>query len=184
MRFFLGLLVLFCEVGCSPAGKADEAEKKWLVTKAKLEAEGVIFDLEEMAPPPVPDIENFAKHSIVAELFDEANSADSCPVFLAASRFSIASPLLNWLIWAPSRMIRSSIGLVRQRNCCWVWLLGMMSFGSCLKPRVGATAGTRSNGRTFLARVLLFSPLPFVGIWREEHCVGSSWGSRLRLLGM
>ncbi|MFT4549499.1 MAG: hypothetical protein ACI9MB_003473 [Verrucomicrobiales bacterium] len=51
--------------------------KKWLVTKAKLEAEGVIFDLEEMAPPPVPDIENFAKHSIVAELFDEANSADS-----------------------------------------------------------------------------------------------------------
>ncbi len=52
-----------------------QAERDWIEFKTHWEAKGEIFDLEKLIPAEIPDEENFAATSIIAELFDRLSGS-------------------------------------------------------------------------------------------------------------
>ena len=45
-------------------------KRAWKNYKAKLEAQGAVFEMEKLAPPPVPDDQNFAMTPLLKPLLD------------------------------------------------------------------------------------------------------------------
>jgi len=71
LRFcLLGLITLITLFALYHVEENWRGKRAWKNYKAKLEAQGAVFEMEKLAPPPVPDDQNFAMSPLLKPLLD------------------------------------------------------------------------------------------------------------------